>query len=141
VVRTHLSQGLGFSRTDRDANVRRSAFVAAEVVRHGGVAVCALVSPYEATREECRNMIGADRFVLIYVGTPLAVCEQRDPKGLYVRARRGEIQGFTGIDDPYEAPTRPDLELATTECTPDENAQTTLGYLERRGLLTQIHTP
>ena len=136
VVRTHLSQGLGFSRADRDTNVRRIAFVAAEVVRHGGIAVCAVVSPYEATREECRSMIGTDRFVLVHVSTPLAVCEQRDPKGMYARARRGEIRDFTGIDDPYEPPAAPDLVLTTTDSTPDANVQMTLAYLERRGLLS-----
>ena len=136
VVRTHLSQGLGFSRADRDTNVRRIAFVAAEVVRHGGIAVCAVVSPYEATREECRSMIGTDRFVLVHVSTPLAVCEQRDPKGMYARARRGEIRDFTGIDDPYEPPAAPDLVLTTTDSTPDANAEMTLAYLERRGLLS-----
>ncbi|MBI1847563.1 MAG: adenylyl-sulfate kinase, partial [Candidatus Rokubacteria bacterium] len=91
VVRTHLSKGLGFSRDDRDTNVRRIAFVAGEVVRHQGIAICAVVSPYEATREECRRIVGAERFVLVYVDAPLAICEQRDPKGMYARARRGEI--------------------------------------------------
>jgi sulfate adenylyltransferase len=138
VVRTHLSQGLGFSRADRDANVRRIAFVAAEVVRHEGIAVCAVISPYEATREECRRMIGAERCVVVHVSTPLAVCEERDPKGMYARARRGEVRDFTGIDDPYEPPTTPDLVLPTTERTAAEDARTTLSYLERRGFLTQM---
>jgi bifunctional enzyme CysN/CysC len=134
VVRTHLSKGLGFSREDRDANVRRIGFVAGEVVRHHGVAVCAAVSPYEATREECRGMIGADRFVLVYVSTSLAICERRDPKGMYARARRGEIQGFTGIDDPYEPPMRPDIVL-TPDSTPDESARAILRHLEQHALL------
>ena len=131
VVRTHLSKGLGFSREDRDANVRRIGFVAGEIVRHHGVAICAVVSPYEATREECRSMIGADRFVLVYVSTPLDICERRDPKGMYARARRGEIRDFTGIDDPYEPPTRPDVVLTTTDSTPDESARMILRYLEQ----------
>jgi adenylyl-sulfate kinase len=137
VVRTHLSKGLGFSRADRDANVKRIAFVAAEVVRHDGIVVCAVMSPYESTREECRKMIGADRFVLVHVNTPLAVCEERDPKGLYASARRGEIRNFTGIDDPYEPPTRPDLVLTTTDGTPGDDARMTLCYLEQRGLLAE----
>ena len=90
VVRTHLSKGLGFSREDRDTNIRRIGFVAAEIVRHGGLALCAAVSPYRATRDECRAMVGADRFVEVFVDTPLDVCEARDSKGLYAKARRGE---------------------------------------------------
>jgi bifunctional enzyme CysN/CysC len=135
VVRTHLSKGLGFSREDRDANVKRIGFVAGEVVRHGGVAICAVVSPYDATREECRGMIGADRFVLVHVSTPLDICEQRDPKGMYARARRGEIRDFTGIDDPYEPPARPDVVLTTTGSTPDESARMILSHLERHDML------
>ena len=135
VVRTHLSRGLGFSRDDRDANVRHIGFVAGEVVRHGGVAICAAISPYEGARQACRAMIGADRFVLVYVNTPLAVCERRDPKAMYARARRGEIHGFTGIDDPYEPPLEPDLVLSTTDTTPDESARLILAHLEARGLL------
>jgi sulfate adenylyltransferase len=135
VVRTHLSKGLGFSREDRDANVKRIGFVAGEVVRHDGVAVCAVVSPYDATREECRSMIGADRFVLVHVSTPLDICEQRDPKGMYARARRGEIRDFTGIADPYEPPARPDVVLTTTDSTPDESARMILSYLERHQML------
>src|SRR5204863_1422819 len=109
VVRTHLSKGLGFSREDRDTNILRIGFVAAEVVRHNGVAVVAAVSPYQAARDEVRAMVGGDRFVLAHVATPLEVCERRDPKGLYARARRGEVRGVTGIDDPYETPVGADL--------------------------------
>ncbi|MFQ5929952.1 MAG: bifunctional sulfate adenylyltransferase/adenylylsulfate kinase, partial [Acidobacteriota bacterium] len=111
VVRTHLSKGLGFSREDRDINIRRIGFVAAEIVRHGGTVICAAVSPYRATRNDVRNMVGSDRFVEVFVDTPLDICEQRDIKGLYARARRGELKGFTGIDDPYEAPEHPELRL------------------------------
>ena len=113
VVRTHLSKGLGFSKEDRDTNIRRIGFVAAEIVRHGGVAVCAAVSPYRATRDEVRHMVGADHFVEVFVDTPLEVCERRDSKGMYAKARRGEIKGFTGIDDPYEAPEHPEITLDT----------------------------
>src|SRR5262249_14054353 len=113
VVRTHLSQGLGFSEADRDTNIRRMGFVAAEIVRQGGVAICAAVSPYRATRQDVRTLIGAEHFVEVFVDTPLAVCETRDTKGMYAKARRGEIREFTGIDDPYEPPTQPDVRLGT----------------------------
>jgi len=135
VVRTHLSKGLGFSKEDRDANIRRIAFVASEVVRHGGALICAVVSPYEAARNEARDMIGADAFALVYVATPLAVCEQRDVKGLYARARRGEIKGFTGIDDPYEAPQAPDLVLTTLDSDAADSAAAIEQMLEARGFL------
>ena len=135
VVRTHLSKGLGFSQEDRDVNIRRIGFVAAEIVRHGGVVVCAAVSPYRATRNDVRNMVGSDHFVEIYVDTPLAVCEQRDVKGMYAMARRGAIQGFTGIDDPYEPPLHPELTLDTLNHTPEENAQVVVNNLLARGFL------
>ena len=89
VVRTNLSQGLSFSKADRDTNIRRIGFVASEIVHHGGAVICAVVSPYEATRNECRGMVGDERFVLVHVDTPLEVCERRDTKGMYAKARRG----------------------------------------------------
>ena len=135
VVRTHLSRGLGFSKEDRDTNIRRIGFVAAEVVRHGGAVICAVVSPYEAARNEARQMVGAGSFVLVYVATPLEVCEQRDVKGLYAKARRGELKGFTGIDDPYEAPRAPDLVLTTLDTDADGCAARIERLLEDRGLL------
>jgi sulfate adenylyltransferase len=135
VVRTHLSKGLGFGKDDRDTNIRRIGFVAAEVVRHGGVAVCAAVSPYQSTRGEVRHMVGADRFVEVFVDTPLKVCEQRDSKGVYAKARRGEITGFTGIDDPYEAPEHSELTLDTVVTTPEDNAARVLAHLERAGFV------
>ena len=107
VVRLNLSRGLGFSREDRDLNIRRIGFVASEIVRHGGAVVCAALSPYRSTRNEVRSMVGVDRFVEVFVDTPLEECERRDTKGLYARARRGEIKNFTGIDDPYEPPGIP----------------------------------
>jgi len=119
VVRTHLSKGLGFSKEDRDTNIRRIGFVASEVVRHGGVVICAVVSPYEATREEVRLMVGPESFALVYVATPLEECERRDTKGLYAKARRGEIKGLTGLDDPYEPPESPDIVLTTLDCDAD----------------------
>jgi sulfate adenylyltransferase len=135
VVRTHLSKGLGFSKEDRDTNIRRIGFVAAEIVRHGGTAVCAAVSPYRATRHDVRNMVDKDYFVEVFVDTPLEVCEQRDAKGLYAKARRGEIKGFTGIDDPYEPPLHAEITLDTVTYTPEENAHLILNYLIREGFI------
>ena len=135
VVRTHLSKGLGFSKEDRDTNIRRIGFVAAEIERHGGVALCAAVSPYRTTRDEVRHMVGADHFVEVFVDTPLEVCERRDSKGVYAKARRGEITGFTGIDDPYEVPENPEISLDTVVTGPDENARRVLEYLERQGFV------
>ena len=135
VVRTHLSKGLTFSKEDRDMNIRRIGFVASEIVRHHGVVVCAAVSPYRSTRNEVRSMIGEGRFVEVFVNTPIEVCERRDTKGMYARARKGELIGFTGVDDPYEAPLRPELSLATTDCTPADNAQHIIAYLKQRGFV------
>ena len=140
VVRTHLSKGLGFSKEDRDTNIRRIGFVASEIVRHGGVAVCAAVSPYRATRNEVRNMVGSDRFIEVFVDTPLEVCEQRDAKGMYAKARRGEIKGFTGIDDPYEPPRNPEIRLDTVHHTAEENARRILDYLIERGFVRREDT-
>jgi sulfate adenylyltransferase len=136
VVRTHLSKGLGFSKDDRDANILRIGFVAAEVVRHGGVAVCAAVSPYRAARNGAREMTGSERFIEVYVDTPLTVCEERDAKGMYAAARRGEIRHFTGIDDPYEPPQAPELTIETTEATAEENARKVIEVLRGRGFVS-----
>ena len=135
VVRTHLSKGLGFSKEDRDINIRRIGFVASEAVRHHGVVICAAVSPYAATRNECRAMVGEDRFVEVFVDTPLEVCEQRDTKGMYAKARRGEVKGFTGVDDPYEPPANPEMRLMTTDCSPEECAHSIVRYLLERDFL------
>lgn len=137
VVRTHLSAGLGFSREDRDTNVRRVGYVAGEVVRHGGLAVAALVSPYRATRDEVRGMVSAagGTFVEVFVDTPLDVVERRDVKGWYARARAGEVKEFTGLDDPYEPPLQPELTLQTTRTTAKANARLVVDYLAARGLL------
>jgi sulfate adenylyltransferase len=135
VVRTHLSKGLGFSKEDRDINIRRIGFVAAEIVRHGGIAICAAVSPYRATRNDVRNMVGKDQFVEVFVDTPLEVCEQRDVKGMYAKARRGEIKGFTGIDDPYEPPHHAEITLDTVSADADENARKIVAFLQARGFL------
>lgn len=135
VVRTHLSRGLGFSREDRDINIRRIGFVASEIVRHGGLVVCAAVSPYRATRNDVRNMVGADRFLEVFMDTPLEVCEARDSKGMYAKARRGEVQGFTGIDDPYEPPEHAEVVLDTQEHSPEQNAEAVLAALAERGFV------
>ena len=111
IVRTHLSKGLGFSREDRDTNIRRIGFVAAEIVRHNGSVICAAISPFDGTREEVRHLVGADRFALVFVDTSPAICEQRDTKGFYAEARASILSGFTGIDDSYEAPIAPDIHL------------------------------
>lgn len=137
VVRTHLSKGLGFSKDDRDTNIRRIGFVASEIVRHGGVAVCAAVSPYRATRNDVRNMVGETHYVEVFVDTPLEVCEDRDVKGLYAKARRGEIKGFTGIDDPYEAPKYPELKLDTVNLSPEENALLIMDRLMESGFIQE----
>ncbi len=135
VVRTYLSAGLGFSKADRDANVRRLGFVAAEIVRHGGAAICAAVSPYRTTRNEVRNLVGADRFIEIFVDTPLEVCEQRDTKGIYAKARRGEIKNLTGIGDPYESPQNAEIVIETDLSSPEQNAGFILAFLKERGFV------
>jgi sulfate adenylyltransferase len=135
VVRTHLSKGLGFSQEDRDTNILRIGFVAGEIVRQHGAVICAAISPFRAARNECRKMVGEDHFIEVFVDTPIEVCEQRDAKGLYAKARRGEITGFTGVDDPYEAPRNPELTLDTVKNTPDQNAKQIMQFLRERGLL------
>lgn len=136
VVRTHLSKGLGFSRDDRDTNILRIGFVAGEIARHGGIVIAAAISPYRATRNEVRKMVGDNRFIEIFVDTPIEVCEERDVKGLYARARRGQITGFTGVDDPYEVPVDPELTLHTVDITPKQNALEIIDFLEQHGYLT-----
>lgn len=140
VVRTHLSRGLGFSREDRDENVRRVGFVAAEIVRHGGLSVCALVSPYRATRDEIREMVnsvgGDGSFVEVFVDTPLDVVMQRDVKGLYAASQRGDVERMTGVADPYEPPLQAELRLETVGRTIDQNAAAVVEYLEAKDLLT-----
>lgn len=135
VVRTHLSKGLGFSREDRDTNILRIGFVASEIVRHGGTVMCAAVSPYRETRDAVRAMMDEDQFIEVFVDTPLSVCESRDVKGMYAKARRGEIKEFTGISDPYESPLIPEITLDTVDFTPEENARRIMAELARRGFV------
>jgi adenylylsulfate kinase len=132
-VRRNLSAGLGFSRADRDANIRRIAFVAGLLARHGVVAVVAAISPYRAAREEARRQLG--RFVEVYVRCPLDVLVRRDVKGLYARALRGEIQHFTGVSDPYEEPERPDVVVDTDREGVEEALARIVAHLEDRGYL------
>ncbi len=124
-----------FNKEDRDTNVRRIGFVAAEIVRHGGVVVCAAVSPYRTSRGEVRNMVGDDHFLQVFTNTPLSVCEARATKGMYAKASRGEIKGFTGIDDPYEPPENPEIELDTINHSSDDNARLIVSHLASRGFL------
>ena len=135
VVRTHLSRGLGFSREDRDENVRRVGFVAAEIVRHGGLVICSLVSPYRSTRDEVRAMVndagGEASFVEIFVDTPLEIVQERDVKGLYAATARGEVERMTGVADPYEPPTSPEIHLYTVGSTLTQNVAEIVAYLER----------
>jgi sulfate adenylyltransferase len=135
VIRMHLSKGLGFSKADRDTNVLRIGFVAGEIVRHNGAVICAVISPYRDARNECRAMIGTDRFVEVFVDTPIEVCEQRDTKGWYAKARRGEMKGFTGVDDPYEPPVSPEIVVRTVGRTSEESADEVIAYLVERGFL------
>jgi len=128
VVRQHLSKGLGFSREDRDENIRRIGFVAELLARNGIFVIVSAISPYRATRDEVRGLIPS--FTEVYVNAPLEVCESRDVKGLYQKARAGALRGFTGIDDPYEPPLDPEVECRTDLETVEESVQKILDYLE-----------
>jgi adenylylsulfate kinase len=127
VVRENLSKGLGFSKEDRDVNIRRIAFVAHLLQRNGVFVITAAISPYRAIREEARAMI--KDFIEVYAEAPLEVCEQRDVKGLYAKARAGEIKGFTGVDDPYEPPPGPEVTCKTDRETIEESAQKVIDKL------------
>jgi len=133
VVRENLSKGLGFSKEDRDTNIFRIGFVAHLLARNGVKVICSAISPYRDVRDEVRKMAGD--FIEVYISTPLEVCERRDVKDLYRRARAGEIKGFTGIDDPYEAPLSPEVEISTLGETPEQSAQLILKELQARGYL------
>ncbi len=135
-VRTHLSKGLGFSKEDRDTHIERLGWVASRLTRQGGAVITAAISPYIATRAKAREMIeefGA--FVEVYVQASVEECARRDVKGLYAKAFAGEIKGFTGVDDPYEAPPAPEIVIDTEATTPEQAAQQILGDLEARGLI------
>jgi sulfate adenylyltransferase len=139
IVRRHLSSELGFSKEHRDLNVRRIGFVASEITKNGGIAICAPIAPYSATRRAIRELIeqhGA--FIEIYVATPLEVCERRDRKGLYAKARQGIIPSFTGVSDPYEIPENPEIRIDTTNLSPSQAAQEIFLYLLREGFIEAI---
>ena len=136
IVRKHLSSELGFSKEHRDLNIRRIGFVASEITSNGGIAICAPIAPYDATRKEVRQMIEpGGGFILIHVATPIGVCEQRDRKGLYAKARAGILKEFTGISDPYEAPADAEVVIDTSAVAPAEAAQQIMLHLEREGYL------
>jgi sulfate adenylyltransferase len=137
LVRANLSSELGFSKEHRDLNIRRIGFVASEITRAGGVAICAPIAPYDVVRREVREMVApCGGFVLVHVATPLEVCESRDRKGMYAKARAGLIKEFTGISDPYEVPTDADVVIDTTNMTPDEATREVVLHLERLGYLS-----
>jgi len=134
IVRKHLSSELNFSKEHRDINIRRIGYVASEITKNGGIAICAPIAPYDSVRREIRTMIEpGGGFVLVHVATPLEVCEERDRKGLYAKARAGLIKEFTGISDPYEEPGDADLVIDASAVSPEEAAQEILLFLEREG--------
>jgi sulfate adenylyltransferase len=136
LVRKHLSSELGFSKEHRDLNIQRIGYVASEITKNGGIAICAPIAPYAATRKIVRDMIEPlGGFLEIHVATPIEVCEARDRKGLYAKARAGILKGFTGIDDPYEVPEKPEMKLDTTEVTPDMSAHRIIVKLEALGFI------
>lgn len=136
VVRQHLSSELSYSREHRDLNIVRIAFVAAEITRHGGIAICAAIAPYRDARRRARAMIQAcGGFVEVYVSTPLEVCEARDPKGMYAKARNGLIKHFTGVSDPYQTPEYPEIEIDTRAHTASEAVGSVVDYLVRDGFI------
>lgn len=139
VVRTNLTKGLGFSKEDRDENIRRIGFVCALLSKHGAVAISAAISPYRAVRDEVRSKI--QHFVEVYVAAPLEVCIQRDVKGMYKKALAGEIKHFTGVSDPYEPPLQPEIVIDTQKETPEDSAAEVLQELERRWLVEPAPQP
>jgi sulfate adenylyltransferase len=136
LVRKNLSSELGFSREHRDLNIRRIGYVAAEITKAGGVAICAPIAPYDATRKQVRAMVEPNGgFVLVHLATSIDVCESRDRKGLYAKARAGLVKEFTGISDPYEEPTDAEVVLDTSMLTPEESADRIVALLEHEGFL------
>jgi adenylylsulfate kinase len=136
VVRTHLSKGLGFSKEDRDTNIERIGWVASRLTRHGAAVLVSAISPYEETRRKARGLVEEfGPFVEVYVEASVEECTRRDVKGLYIKALAGEIKEFTGVSDPYEPPTSPELVIHTEEEAPEESAERVLDKLEQLGLL------
>jgi len=142
IVRKHLSSELGFSKEHRDINIRRIGFVSSEITKNGGIAICAPIAPYDSVRKDVRHMVeGHGGFILVHVATPLTICEQRDRKGLYAKARAGLLPQFTGVSDPYETPTDADLAIDTTDVTPEEAVAMILRYLTQKGFLNGTVDP
>jgi sulfate adenylyltransferase len=136
LVRKHLSSELGFSKEHRDINIRRIGYVASEITKNGGIAICAPIAPYDSVRKQVRHMIEPyGGFILVHIATPVETCEQRDRKGLYAKARAGIIKEFTGISDPYEAPADAEVTIDTAELTAEEAAQEIILHLEREGFI------
>ena len=136
LVRKHLSSELGFSKEHRDINIRRIGYVASEITKNGGIAICAPIAPYDAVRKQVRSMVEPlGGFILVHVSTPLEICEQRDRKGLYAKARAGIVKEFTGISDPYEEPKDAEVVINTADLTPEESAQEIILHLEREGFV------
>jgi len=136
IVRRNLSSNLKFNKEDRDINVRRIGFVAGEITKNRGIAICAPIAPYESTRSEIRSSIESyGGFIEVHVSTPIEICEKRDRKGMYAKARAGLIKGFTGVDDPYEIPASPEVSINTTDITPNEAAQEILLFLGQKGFI------
>lgn len=134
-VRHGINRGLGFTEADRIENIRRVGELAKLFVDAGLVVLTAFISPYSQDRQMVRNLVEADEFIEVYVNTPLYICEQRDPKGLYKKARAGQLKHFTGVDSPYEAPTEPELIIQNYELSIDDAANQIIGYLETKGYI------
>lgn len=143
LVRKFLSKGLGFSREDRNENIRRMGFVAGLISHHGGVAIVSAIAPYAEARAEARKLVeeGGGLFIEVYVSTPLSVCKERDPKGLYKKAESGELKGFTGIDDPYEIPAAPDITIDLTNCHPRQALDVFLSFLVQKNAIDVQQVP
>ena len=140
IVRTHLSQGLGFSKEDRDTNIARIAWVASRIARAGGVVIVSAISPYAEARDHARKLIEPHaQFVEVHVATPVEECARRDPKGLYAKAFSGELADFTGVSAPYELPTHPELRLDTSGATPSESAMHVLARLAELNLIAEVN--
>jgi len=136
LVRKHLSSELGFSKEHRDINIRRIGYVASEITKNGGIAICAPIAPYDVTRKHVRQMIEPyGGFILVHVATPIETCEERDRKGLYAKARAGIVKEFTGISDPYEVPADAEVVINTADLTAEEAAQEIILHLEREGFI------
>ena len=136
VVRTHLSKGLGFSKEDRDANIERIGWVASRLTRHGAAVLVSAISPYEEARRTARNLVSEfGPFVEVHVAASVEECARRDVKGLYAKAFAGEITGFTGVDDPYEEPARPEIRIDTEQLEPEASAGLIVDKLEELGLV------